>query len=90
MHQRQGAADTTGNLERALLQAVASLLRPQPHETADVYARLPLCADSEPRPGQVPDGQWDITRPDIPRAKDGGSDSAADFGAGSQGTRQQP
>jgi hypothetical protein len=34
---------------------------------------------TEPRPGQVPDGQWDINRPDIPRAKDGGPDSDVDL-----------
>jgi hypothetical protein len=34
---------------------------------------------SEPRPGQMSDGQWDINRPDIPRAKDGGPDSDVDL-----------
>jgi hypothetical protein len=34
---------------------------------------------TEPRAGQVPDGQWDLHRPDIPQAKDGGRDSDVDL-----------
>jgi len=34
---------------------------------------------TEPGPGDVPDDQWDLNRPDIPQAQDGGKDSAVDL-----------
>jgi len=34
---------------------------------------------TEPKPGGMPDEQWDFNRPDIPRAKDGGPDPAVDL-----------
>ena len=34
---------------------------------------------TEPRPDDVPDADWDFNRPDIPRAQDGGRDTAVDL-----------
>jgi Putative DNA-binding domain len=34
---------------------------------------------TEPRIGQVPNDQWDLRRPDIPRGRDGGQDSTVDL-----------